>query len=163
VRGSRRPAAGDPQVLARLADPAAVDALCGRFSLIVGGSWPSADEVAVLANALSRFRDDPRPAQLIRPALLEKWVYVPRTDHDMDYTLATDCITPALERLGGLRLVVDAYADALRHDDEGIRRNAARDLMNIVWREGVALIAGSVQSWERWPSARLAITWSWTS
>jgi HEAT repeat protein len=126
------------QVLARLADPAAVDALCGRFSLIVGGSWPSADEVAVLASALSRFRDDPRPAELIRPALLEMWVYVPRTDHDMDYTLATDCITPALERLGGLRLVVDAYADALRHDDEGIRRNAARDLMNIVWREGTS-------------------------
>jgi hypothetical protein len=70
------------QVLARLADPAAVDALCGRFSLIVGGSWPSADEVAVLASALSRFRDDPRPAELIRPALLEMWVYVPRTEED---------------------------------------------------------------------------------
>jgi hypothetical protein len=56
--------------------------------------------------------------------------------HDEGRVLASDWIAPALATLGGLQLVIDAYADATRHHDELVRRGATLDLFNLVWREG---------------------------
>jgi HEAT repeat protein len=134
------------EMLRRLGDPAAVEPLCRRLWHLVRDPEASFDDVGWLASALSGFTGDPRPIEPLRAALLDWRSYLPRTVAvDMDNNLAEACIAPALRELGGQRLVIDGYAKALRHDDEYLRRNVAKELAGIAWRVFTSASADSTE------------------
>jgi HEAT repeat protein len=79
---------------------------------------------------------DPSAAEPMSEVLLDRRAYQSETFAiDMDVNWSVDIAVDALDTLGGLDLVLDAYAGALRSPDPEVRAGAARDLSTVAWSE----------------------------
>ncbi|MFJ8752841.1 HEAT repeat domain-containing protein [Streptomyces sp. NPDC102441] len=125
------------KVLGETKDARAVEPLCQLLQRSVADKYTSFfEEPSFLMSALANI-GDPRAEEVISALLTDRRAYSGDTVVvDMDIRMS-DGIADALERLGGLDLVFNAYERAFHSPDEVVRDHVTRDLGNIVWRGGL--------------------------
>jgi hypothetical protein len=120
--------------LGQLKDPSAGQPLCRRLrELMAEDRVDFFGEPGEVLDALADI-GDPSAAEPMSEVLLDRRAYrSTRFAVDMDVNFSIETAVDALDTLGGLDLVLDAYARALRSADPDVRGCAARDLSSIAW------------------------------